>query len=190
MNARVKRIKQIRAYIQLHPQLAEVIPYNFESFEEKDLDDLYFACRVRASEGTEYTTVSAVVFSLLAGTEKFARVLLAFPALSENAYVKAIASLDSGTISSYLQFGIVSGDPNSIETELREIAIDFIGWMPQSPYVRLGIKLSMKVYDFISMEQNPHLQRADANLKARSNIPMSDELMARVRRSQQQDDGF
>ena len=180
---RAKRIKQIKEYMNLYPEIQNDLPYDWEKFSDKILDDTYFKCRIRATDGMEFQMICSAFFRAIGTIEDLVRLLVDLKVLSLDLQpVRLIAGLPSGSIAQYIEYGIKTQDPDSGYLELREIAIDWMGYFPQNPYVRLIIKVGYKIYDVIQFEQNKHLQNINNNFEkaARTRGPMPDDLLERL----------
>ena len=168
-NLKARRVKQIKEYIKLYPEIQEDLPYDWESQTEKHLDDIFLRCRIRATEGMEFNMVCAVFFRALASIEDITRFLVSMNALPKDFFmIKVITSLPSGSISKYIEWQVQTQHPDSGYLELREIAIDFLGYFPQNPYIRLAMKVGYKIYDYIQFEGNQHLKNISDNFKKAS----------------------
>lgn len=87
-----------------------------------------------------------------------------------------LGALPLGSFSAFIDARIEQGD--SIDEDLREIAIDLVGWMPQSPYTRLAMKLAYAAYDFQQFASNQRLNDAK---RVFEQAQFDEEKMARVR---------
>lgn len=183
VDLRSRRIKQIKEYMKIYPEINEDLPYDWENFTDKVLDDTYYRCRIRATDGMEFQMVCSAFFRVIGTLEDLVRLLVDLKILSvELPMVKVVAGLPSGSIAQYIEYGVKSQDPDSGYLELREIAIDFMGYFPQNPYIRLAIKMGYKIYDVIQFETNKHLQNINQNFEkaARERGPMPDDLLQRL----------
>ena len=61
-----------------------------------------------------------------------------------------------GSFSDYVHKCILAGD--DMEKDLREISIQLIGYLPDSPYARLAMKVAYHAYDYTRFQMDVGLQ--------------------------------
>lgn len=179
---RLRRIKQIYAYFQLYPHLPGVIgTTDLRPYDLNTLDSILNMCKSEAgSNGAstlEYEMLSKVFFGLLHYFENVCGFACTF--FKDQAFVPAVlkffACNPPGSFSEYLRLCNEAG--SGIELELREIAIEFIDFLPNNVYTRLLTKIGYKLYDFHIYKTNDYLQRMKEQMSAQ---PPNPEIQKRV----------
>lgn len=182
-----RRIKQINEYVKLYPEIANELPYRWDSaLDDKHLDDIYYRCRIRATEGMEFDMVCKVFYTVIGNIEDATRLLIHFGLLSPQVpFVSTLAGLPPGSVQKFIEYGIQTQHPDSGYLELREIAIDWLGYFPTNPYVRLVIKTAYRMYDFIAFENDQHLKNIKGNMKraSREKGPIPQDLQEKLNRN-------
>lgn len=157
--SRLRRIKQIYAYMQLYPHLVQVIgTTNLHSFDIAVLNEMYEVCRTECSSSgeTEYAMISKVFFTLMDYFEPICGYLVSSVLREKAPNALIILSRNPpGSFSQYLRLCSEAGD--GIETELRELSIDWIDFLPNNVYIRLATKIFYKIYDYQVYKNNDYL---------------------------------
>lgn len=162
-NKRIRRIKQILAYVQLYPHLQSCVPVNSLSrYDIETLDKIYDVCKKEASsdDPMEYALIKKAFFAILDYTEIICGYLVQSVFGGSQAAPGIIiffANCPPGSFSQYLQLCSEAGQ--GVDTELREISIDFMDLFPNNVYIRLVTKVCYKLYDFQVYKNNDYLQK-------------------------------
>ncbi len=161
---------RIEEYIKLYPSLvakgiAPQLPYDFSRLSDEQLEQLYNDCKEHGSSSStgklEYNLVSSTFYKILDNFESlcyFACIM--FPKTStSNPIAHTLGYLSRqprGSFSDYVHKCILAGD--DMEKDLREISIQLIGYLPDSPYSRLAMKLAYHAYDYTRFQMDVGLQ--------------------------------
>lgn len=181
---RIIRIKQIQELCKLYPRLRDegiAPPPNFplQQLSDDQLNQLYNDCKKNGACATgefEYQFVSSTFYKILDLFEPIAYLVSIFTAPNPkernpkpNPIYQVVAYLSRqphGSFSKYVHKCIIAGD--DIGKDLKEIAIDLMGYFPDSPYARLAIKLAYKVYDYSRFQMDSVLEGAMQRAQAAS----------------------
>jgi hypothetical protein len=167
-------IIRIEEYIKLYPNLvakgiAPPLPHDFTRYSDDQLAQLYKDCKEHGSSSStgqlEYQLVSSTFYKILDNFETicyFASIM--FPvSVAQNPITHVLGFLSRqprGSFSSYIHKCILAGD--DMDKDLREISIQLIGYLPDSPYSRLALKLAYHAYDYSRFQMDSALE---ANMK-------------------------
>jgi len=165
-------IIRIEEYIKLYPSLvakriAPQLPYDFSVLSDDQLEQLYKDCKEHGSSSStgklEYNLVSSTFYKILDNFETlcyFACVMFPNSLKSvPNPIFQALGYLSRqprGSFSDYVHKCILAGD--DMEKDLREISIQLIGYLPDSPYARLAMKVAYHAYDYTRFQMDVGLQ--------------------------------
>lgn len=169
-----RRVKQIHKYVQLYPQLRQCLPNGWEYFADKELDALYQACKLQSSSDVEEKTVFAGFDFLIGKLELFALTIQGFVGAGVVPMLDLVAAFPPGSIGSYVKHCNQTG--TGVDMELREIAIELTDKLPQSPFMRLLLKLSYKIYDFYVIQQTNYLQSLSKKMKTPVDVVIPDDI--------------
>lgn len=186
-------IVKIQEYIKLYPSLvakgiAPSLPYDFSSLPDEHIEALYAACKENGSSSNtgklEYQMVSSTFYKILDNFESlcyFATWL--FPQESASLRdtnpiliaLKFMSRQPRGSFSTYVHKCILAGD--DMDKDLREISIQLIGYLPESPYTRIMLKLAYCAYDYSRFTMDSQLQatmnRANETISSMSKDEMN-----------------
>ncbi len=182
---------RIEEYIKLYPSLvakgiAPQLPYDFTRMSDDQLEQLYKDCKEHGSSSStgqlEYNLVSSTFYKILDNFETvcyFACII--FPTSSvksvPNPIIQTLGYLSRqprGSFSDYVHKCILAGD--DMEKDLKEISIQLIGYLPDSPYARLAMKLAYHAYDYTRFQMDIGLQETMKRTQEKVNS-MSPEQM-------------
>lgn len=186
-NKRMRRIKQILAYVQLYPHLQGCVPVNsLSKYDIATLDQIYDVCKKEASseEPMEYSIIKNGFFWVLDYTEIICSYLAS--SLFKGAPVPGIlaffAQCPPGSFSQYLRLCSEAGQ--GVDTELREISIDFMDLFPNNVYIRIITKICYKMYDFQVYKNNDYLQKMKEQMSHVTPDPVFKERLGKLKRKQ------
>lgn len=181
--SRLRRIKQIYAYFKLYPHLPGVVgTSDMRPFDLKTLDQILNVCKSEAgsdgSSSLEYEMIAKIFFGALYYFENccgFACTSLFKDQSTIPGLLRFLASNPPGSFAYYLQLCNEAG--SGVELELREIAINFIDFLPNNVYTRLITKIGYKLYDFHVYKTNDYLQKMKEQMASQ---PPNPEIQKRV----------
>ncbi len=174
--------RQIRSYWELFPQLLHAFSPDVQSslsyYDEKSLENILAYCKANGSSSSgasdlEFQFVSKAFYALIDNIENVLSLLLPlfFNSVKEMPpFLRNISDLPPGSFGQYLRLCSQAGE--GVDTELKEISISFIGYIPKNPYFRLLCKLGYKFYDFAIFRNSPHLMNA-AKAMREAEIPVT-----------------
>lgn len=163
-------IIRIEEYIKLYPNLVAKgitppLPYDFSRLSDEQLEQLYKDCKEHGSSSStgklEYQLVSSTFYKILDNFETlcyFAAFLFP-PSPTPNPIVQTLGYLSRqprGSFSSYVHKCILAGD--DMDKDLKEISIQLIGYLPDSPYSRLALKVAYHAYDYSRFQMDSVLE--------------------------------
>ncbi len=164
-------IIRIEEYIKLYPSLvakgiAPQLPYDFTRLSDEQLEQLYSDCKEHGSSSStgklEYNLVSSTFYKILDNFETlcyFACIMFPKTNNTVNPIVQTLGYLSRqprGSFSEYVHKCILAGD--DMDKDLREISIQLIGYLPDSPYARLAMKVAYHAYDYTRFQMDVGLQ--------------------------------
>lgn len=165
-------IVRIEEYIKLYPNLvakgvAPPLPHDFTRYSDEQLEQLYKDCKEHGSSSStgklEYQLVSSTFYKILDNFETLCYFgVLMFPqSPTPNPITHTLGFLSRqprGSFSNYVHKCILAGD--DMDKDLREISIQLIGYLPDSPYSRLALKVAYHAYDYSRFQMDSALDAA------------------------------
>lgn len=169
-------IVRIEEYIKLYPNLvakgiAPQLPHDFTRYSDEQLDQIYKDCKEHGSSSStgklEYQLVSSTFYKILDNFETlcyFATLMIPRSGSTPNPIIHTLGYLSRqprGSFSEYVHKCILAGD--DMEKDLREISIQLIGYLPDSPYARLALKVAYHAYDYSRFQMDCVLEATMKN---------------------------
>lgn len=170
LKSRHNIIIRIEEYIKLYPNLVAKgitppLPYDFSRLSDEQLDQLYKDCKEHGSSSStgklEYQLVSSTFYKILDNFETlcYFGTFLFPPSQAPNPILQTLGFLSRqprGSFSNYVHKCILAGD--DMDKDLKEISIQLIGYLPDSPYSRLALKVAYHAYDYSRFQMDSVLE--------------------------------
>lgn len=151
--------EKIIAFCKLYPHLQSKIPVNsLHEYPDTQLEEMIKFCKTNGNtrSGIESGLVKTAFFMLLEHFEYACRLAAGFIEVPD--IVKFLGQLPPGSFSEFVKLSAAADGRDGINTDLEEISIDLIGYLPNTPITRLVTKTAYKLYDYTSFAKNDRLK--------------------------------
>lgn len=175
-----RKRKQILEYCRDYPFIPQQVGFNpanlcYLSLEQ--LTELFTIIKQELNPVIEYTIISNVFYGVMSKIEYLCAYL---NSVAPNPFLESLACQSPGTFEKYLRMCDAEGD--GCRSELKAIAIEWMGLIPQNPYFQLLVKVIGKGYDFVQFKQESSISRMKENMTQMPKPNISAEMKQKVKK--------